>query len=684
MSWAWTGTSPEWDGYPTALTFYDPTRPGNDPLGTSSVLEALMPYPGTPPPTKKPPSSGAGGILFHTNLDSANLAQAFLLYKVPASAMTLKRTAAGIKYRSVDLSQATPLVGQAPAPTATGLEYGVVLGTWNPVTGVPLVLSTPVSVGVEPTPQGCPNTGAWGDAATDGALLIYIDASGRWYAASTEGTDTTPIVPPQWMMTAWGPIMGASGGRDGPPGVWTQRRPPACPYSRCPPPPRYTSSEFWLPITDAFGPTKKTCIQPSPSAITSDCIQEMAAYCQLSGGYDPTGSHEPCETWNQYMLDGASQDAIKNVLGGLVTATSLVPAGATAPPSVSPYASHNGLWQWLQQFCAQDPPASSTDATCEFALSTLCGTNVTRSMLTNPSNPTAARDLQNLCGCYMDSGQYPYASLGIAQKGCDPVCQMDTVDPDPAAQCENNTTCVMDNVTVNVIHSTTGNITISELCGEGEGTGCDAGTGCYSACYFMDDSVNVIGSHTGKIDISGTCVDCYTIPKGGSGSDAQLVDCSTLKPATGCPAGQGIVTQGGPCVDCPGGEYSAPGSATCAPCPKGQAPNAGQSGCQTGQGPTCAPGQGVPSGAQRCAPCPAGTVSGGGEGATCQACPPGEVPNGPQTGCDSTVSPGGPTGGGGGGGGGASPPWYKQGWVKYAAMGGGAVVLLLLLLLLVA
>ena len=323
--------------------------------------------------------------------------------------------------------------------------------------------------------------------------------------------------------------------------------------------------------------------------------------------------------------------------------------------------------------------SDTTTKMCAPALGAACA-NVSRADLT--ADTKAAADLKRMCGCFMQNNgtNYPYGTLTGVQ--CDPACINAIPSSDtPCAA----TVCVMDGVSVNVIKSATGNITIKEVCGTESANP--------AVCYFTNDFINVIGSDTGKIDFSASCGTSTAFPNGncqllpppkpGCAPDptkATPLDCTTLQPIQGptgtkCNPGYGLPPKGGACQQCTGNTVSPGGlGVVCTACPAGQVSDESHVSCQDPKVPVqCPVGEGVLTGGHTCEPCPRGEYSAGGPGAVCTTCPPGNVPSSNKSHCVPSGAPPSPTPA-------AKEPLTKKWWF-WAAVGGGVLLLIILLLL---
>jgi hypothetical protein len=79
--------------------------------------------------------------------------------------------------------------------------------------------------------------------------------------------------------------------------------------------------------------------------------------------------------------------------------------------------------------------------------------------------------------------------------------------------------CVMDDITVDLINSSTGNITFNQVCG------CPGGK---CICYMAEDAINEINSISGQIDISQNCSNCATFNQ--DPRNSQPSNCSGSNP----------------------------------------------------------------------------------------------------------------------------------------------------------
>lgn len=120
-------------------------------------------------------------------------------------------------------------------------------------------------------------------------------------------------------------------------------------------------------------------------------------------------------------------------------------------------------------------------------------------------------NLMKTCGCLLDpskkAGNYvlnPQTGMTVA---CNTICSFPGTIPiyDPktkkAAQCD-GTSCVMDNITINVMDSSAGAVNLDQYCGQ-----CSDSKPCQ--CFFSNVKVNAVQSGTIKTQIQNNCEECY-------------------------------------------------------------------------------------------------------------------------------------------------------------------------------
>jgi len=130
-------------------------------------------------------------------------------------------------------------------------------------------------------------------------------------------------------------------------------------------------------------------------------------------------------------------------------------------------------------------------------------------------NPT----VRKFCGCYLPSGQYSQQT----QRTCDPVCSAfgnvkyfptpTSTSPEPCA----SNVCVIDDVTIQIVDSSVGDITFQQLC---------QNCGVVGQCQCIIEDINIISSNSkvGQLNLQQNCgasLQCFSTVNGTS----QPVDC---------------------------------------------------------------------------------------------------------------------------------------------------------------
>lgn len=129
---------------------------------------------------------------------------------------------------------------------------------------------------------------------------------------------------------------------------------------------------------------------------------------------------------------------------------------------------------------------------CSQNLTQLCQ-NYTREDTINPL-------VQQFCGCYLNSSQYNQS----IQRSCDPVCSnINNINYFPSSTATspetcNSSVCVIDNVTIQAVSSTVGQITFSELC-----TNCGVAGSC--ECIIGDIDIISQNSILAGVNLTQNC-----------------------------------------------------------------------------------------------------------------------------------------------------------------------------------
>lgn len=121
-------------------------------------------------------------------------------------------------------------------------------------------------------------------------------------------------------------------------------------------------------------------------------------------------------------------------------------------------------------------------------------------------NPTIA----NFCGCYLNSAEYiKYVNDYQVDKECTPMCNRLTTIPiisgdNQPVRC-NQSSCIIDDITINIISSNIGQsgIGISQVCGNCSGNNNNSTGSCN--CIISSDVIDAVNANIGGINISEQC-----------------------------------------------------------------------------------------------------------------------------------------------------------------------------------
>lgn len=287
----------------------------------------------------------------------------------------------------------------------------------------------------------------------------------------------------------------------------------------------------------------KTCDPVYRGFTLPTCKGPMAEYCApqspvgpaSQGGAIPplwTGTPNTSDCLRFIQENASNLSQYGQVVGEMLNEYLNVQNNPITSPA-SDGANHDPFIDQIVTICRSAPGA------CDAALTQKCQ-GITRDSLGININ------LANLCGCFMDSNQYSeYAGFGVTRV-CDPVCSLGTsVKPvDPSSPPTNATflrcnqsICVMDDITIKLLSSVSGNVTFSQACGNC-GAGNDGAASC--RCFISDTTVQAINSLVGDVSFQQACgntTTCYQ--KQPNGVQLQ-VDCATSTPTntTGGTGGQ--------------------------------------------------------------------------------------------------------------------------------------------------
>jgi hypothetical protein len=156
----------------------------------------------------------------------------------------------------------------------------------------------------------------------------------------------------------------------------------------------------------------------------------------------------------------------------------------------------------------------------------------------NPNDPNAIvyKNIYQACGCHLPSSQYTkWNNLGVDQVNvaCDPICMLPNVIPQynngTRGSCTQNL-CVLDNISIDIVNSQTGNINFNTLCGNCSGGNC--------RCVFSDINIFQSGSSVGNINFAQNCGSC-SMPDPNNPGNFINIDCKN-----GMPSGGNVIESG--------------------------------------------------------------------------------------------------------------------------------------------
>lgn len=190
----------------------------------------------------------------------------------------------------------------------------------------------------------------------------------------------------------------------------------------------------------------------------------------------------------------------------------------------------------------------SAAGVCDGDLANMCSTYTRQDILDaynkyiQNNNDIASKNLYQACGCHLKPSEYnEWAKVGVDETNvaCDPICML----PDVVKQFVNNTQatcnqnlCVIDNVSIDILNSQTGNINFNVVCGN-----CGGSSGQTCRCIFGDISIFQSGSNTGALNFQQNCGGNCQIPDPKQFGNFINIDCNTGIPNGGpTPSGGGI------------------------------------------------------------------------------------------------------------------------------------------------
>lgn len=257
---------------------------------------------------------------------------------------------------------------------------------------------------------------------------------------------------------------------------------------------------------------------PDVWALSSTCVQPMTT-ASIAVAQMPTNAPNfttlfgYCQSYlTQLATSPAQASTVKSiVLQMLIAWQSVFTTGGAKPDPNDPRVPFFVSW------CQKYP------GLCDAALSSACANVSTGDLINDTTN-----NLTKLCGCFLPPQQYTLP--GIIPTECQTMCANNAniggvqnsllqTNPDTGttavspAVCRQST-CAINDVTLNFINNQTGNVNINQTCG-----GCPPGTSC--TCIIQNNNVNLIGGKNSGVVLSQDCSNCVLngIP----------VDCKTLQ-----------------------------------------------------------------------------------------------------------------------------------------------------------
>ena len=178
---------------------------------------------------------------------------------------------------------------------------------------------------------------------------------------------------------------------------------------------------------------------------------------------------------------------------------------------------------YLYNLCLNNP------SVCQTALINTCINYTNEEAKGNP-------DVANLCGCHMNSVQNSlYTNVYGINVACTALCARPTTVQTTDAtgqvvQCPGSV-CIIDDVTISLANSSSGNINFGQVCG-----GCNGNTAC--KCLISGVSVDVADSKLGNINLQQNCTGVPITP----GTNPSPSPNPTPAPDPGTDAGTGTGT----------------------------------------------------------------------------------------------------------------------------------------------
>lgn len=297
--------------------------------------------------------------------------------------------------------------------------------------------------------------------------------------------------------------------------------------------------------SDVCAPETCAASDPStnnPSTGASGCHDTMLAFCTpdnwTSSSVSWQGLNIPgevaCDTYaktvnSEVKVDGqhtSAQALIRNAIQ-----TFYAPGSGNTPQTPHPFV------QKAIVLARQNP------GLVDDILTNVCSQYKRGDLVVGPKTPTDPNrtNLIQTCGCFLPASEYytdPQTNVA-----CDTLCAYPGAIPKgngqgAALQC-GGTTCVINNVAVDLLNSNGGSIDFSQVCGNCQSNGTSSGP---CRCLFGDNSVSVIGNGSiAGVQVADKCGECFNMTQNSDGTfSLSKVDCGSIPPPTPSGGGTGI------------------------------------------------------------------------------------------------------------------------------------------------
>ena len=268
----------------------------------------------------------------------------------------------------------------------------------------------------------------------------------------------------------------------------------------------------------------RICVIPTPdpfSDITSEaCKGVVGPYCSGSGYRDPRCMYAIYRNiyrndeifcnlgqYEEYNAQGIewSRRIVGEVTSDLVSHGYFI--GSRMDSST-----YSSYWDSLYDNVCKDHPV-----VCTKMLDQYCKVYTT-------DDVKKSSDVLRFCGCYLDRREYSrYVDRYGINDVCTPMCSFKSI---PQLDVNNKpivcTTdvCVINDISVSIINSSTGDINFNQICG-----GCDAVSGTSSCQCFMEDNtfITINSAIQGNINFNQRCSSSSVCTVGGTPTDCNVL-----------------------------------------------------------------------------------------------------------------------------------------------------------------